>query len=109
MDIFKRIKQLAILSFIVLSIQVVHSIDEWHKNPQVFQVNREPAHATLVPYSTVEEALALDRAASPWRLSLNGTWKFQLVDKPEDRHPYTFWENDYDVSGWDNIKVPGNS
>lgn len=37
---------------------------EWNNNPETFRLNREDAHATLMPYSTVEEALKGDRTAS---------------------------------------------
>src|SRR5690606_37902776 len=51
------------------------SAPEW-ENEQVFEVNREPMHVTLMPYASVEQARAYDRSTSPFFASLNGTWKF---------------------------------
>lgn len=38
---------------------------------------------------------------------LNGDWAFQYADKPADRNT-EFFKEDYDVSDWDTIQVPGN-
>ena len=40
-------------------------------------------------------------------LSLNGKWKFHWVKNSAER-PAGFQDPSYDVSGWDEIKVPGN-
>jgi beta-galactosidase len=77
------------------------------ENLDVLAVNREPAHATLFPYSSRQRAIAGDRAASPWFRSLNGTWKFFWVRKPADR-PLNFFRSEFDVGSWDDIEVPGN-
>ncbi|MBN2341903.1 MAG: DUF4981 domain-containing protein [Deltaproteobacteria bacterium] len=79
---------------------------EWNASPEVFQVNREPAHATMMPYATVAAALRGDRSTSDYVSSLNGTWKFRLADNP-DQKTQDFYQADYDVSGWGNIAVPG--
>lgn len=80
---------------------------EWNNNPEVFQVNRLPAHTTLMPYDTLEGALGGDRKASPNRLALDGMWKFKLAPNPAQR-PTTFFQNDFDASGWAEIEVPSN-
>ena len=53
------------------------------EQPELTHINKLPVRATLVPYKTGPQALAGDRAKSPWFKSLNGSWKFKLVDKPE--------------------------
>ncbi len=80
---------------------------EWDGTPNIFQVNRLPAHATLMPYEDVPQALKAEMYTSPNCLILNGTWKFNLVDKPA-LCPENFYENGYDISSWDNIEVPGS-
>ncbi len=80
---------------------------EWNNNPEIFEVNREPAHATLMPYDTVELALDGVRENSPYYESLNGDWHFNWSENPAAR-PVDFYKNDYDVSDWDKIKVPSN-
>ncbi len=85
---------------------------EWN-DPEVFGRNKEAAHATLLPYADVESALAahaglvIDREASPYRLSLDGVWRFHWAPAPAAA-PSGFEADDYDVSGWDEIAVPGN-
>lgn len=79
----------------------------WNAAPEVFQINREPAHAPLTPYETVADALAGDRSESPYFLSLDGQWRFHLSENPAAR-PVGFHQEDFDVSGWDTIEVPSN-
>ncbi|NHC16129.1 hypothetical protein, partial [Motilibacter deserti] len=80
---------------------------EWNNNPDVFAVGSEPPHATLMPYDTLDRALAADRADSPYRLSLDGDWKFQWFKNPAARDQ-GFYAADVDDSGWDTIKVPSS-
>ena len=80
---------------------------EWNNNPEIFQLNRADAHATLMPYLTLDEALRGKRDASSFYQSLNGEWKFAFVEKPDERI-INFYEKDYDHSDWDNIKVPAH-
>ena len=49
------------------------------------------------------------KASSPRAggISLDGTWKFRLFPDP-GAVPEGFFREDYDVSGWDDIAVPGN-
>ncbi|GAB2888696.1 glycoside hydrolase family 2 TIM barrel-domain containing protein [Streptomyces deserti] len=71
----------------------------------VFRVGAEPPHTTLMPYADVRQALAADRARSPYRLSLDGKWKFAYADRPDDRDA-DFHRTDVDDSTWDTIPVP---
>ncbi|SDF92956.1 beta-galactosidase [Thermoanaerobacter thermohydrosulfuricus] len=85
--------------------------NEWYNQPTVFKINVEPAHAHFVPFDTTEQALQYatshDIFSSPYVKSLNGTWKFKWSENPASR-PVDFYKPDYDVSGWGEIKVPGN-
>ncbi|MCP4725952.1 MAG: DUF4981 domain-containing protein, partial [bacterium] len=58
-------------------------------------------------FSDPEAALSADNVSSVYSMSMNGSWKFNWVKKPADR-PLDFYKTDYDVSGWDEISVPGN-
>ncbi|MGQ4725853.1 glycoside hydrolase family 2 TIM barrel-domain containing protein [Streptomyces tunisiensis] len=71
----------------------------------VFRLGTEPPHTTLMPYADVPQALAADRTRSPYRLDLDGTWKFAYADRPEHRDP-DFHRTDTDDRGWDTIPVP---
>ncbi|MEK3827481.1 glycoside hydrolase family 2 TIM barrel-domain containing protein [Paenibacillus sp. FSL K6-1558] len=80
---------------------------EWNNNPETFQVNRLPAHANMVAFPTIEEALSNEFTSSPWYQTLNGSWKFSFAETPEQRIT-SFYETSYDASNWDNIAVPSN-
>ncbi|MFB9328209.1 glycoside hydrolase family 2 TIM barrel-domain containing protein [Paenibacillus aurantiacus] len=80
---------------------------EWNNNPDLFALNRLPAHAALMPYETVEEAIQGDRRTSSSYLSLNGKWKFSFASNPAAR--ITGFEQDvFDCSAWADIQVPGH-
>lgn len=80
---------------------------EWNNNPEIFEINRIKAHATLMPYNNVEEALTDNKSASKYYASLNGNWKFSFAENPENREKL-FYEKDFDHSNWKEIMVPGH-
>ena len=77
------------------------------EDPECIGINKEPAHATLMPYANMKEALATIRHASTFCRSLNGMWKFNWVSWPQAR-PVDFYKTSYDVSSWKEIPVPSN-
>lgn len=77
------------------------------EDPENLGMNKQAAHATLMPYASLKEALAANRHASSFSRSLNGLWKFNWVNWPQKR-PVNFYKTNYDVSGWKAIKVPSN-
>ena len=77
------------------------------EDEQILGINKEPYHATLMPYKDRNEALSANRSASTWARSLNGAWKFHWVRRPEER-PVDFYKPSFDVSGWKEIPVPSN-
>ena len=77
------------------------------ENPQCLGINKEPFHATLMPYGNLQEALNAIRLQSSLCMNLNGQWKFNWVPSPEKR-PVDFYKPDYDVSAWKEIPVPSN-
>ena len=83
-----------------------HSDNVW-ENFDVLHINRLPSAATFLGYPSREMALKGEKEATPYYASLNGTWKFKYVPKVADR-PMDFWQKGFDVSGWADIKVPGN-
>jgi len=99
-----------LLKSLLISIIITQNIwtqqNDW-ENHQVFAINKEEPHATLFPFSSIQSAIRGEKEKSQYFLSLNGFWKFNWVRNPNDRPQY-FFENDYNVSGWDNIKVPSN-
>jgi beta-galactosidase len=79
---------------------------DW-ENPRIVERNKEPAHATLVPYNDEQKALGGNPADSSWFLSLNGDWRFTLASNLEDT-PKAFYKPEYDSNEWDTIPVPSN-
>jgi len=77
------------------------------EDPQCLGINKEPYHATLMPYGNLQEALNAIRLQSSYCKNLNGQWKFNWVPSPEQR-PVDFYKPDYDVSVWKEIPVPSN-
>ena len=68
------------------SIASAQTLEEWN-DVKVTSINRMPAHTLDIPMASVADAKgaytptnALE--ASPYFLSLNGTWKFQWVADP---------------------------
>lgn len=70
---------------------------EWLADPEVFEINREKAHSDH-SYTTKDGDL---------RQSLNGIWKFSYSEHP-DKRPADFYKNDFDVTSFDKISVPGH-
>ena len=87
------------------------------QNPQINEINREPAHAHFIPYTNEANALkqqALPAAqrfavnpATERRISLDGTWKF-LFSKNNEECPTDFYKMGYNTKRWKDIQVPGS-
>jgi len=98
------LKILILLSFLISGI-AANAQHEW-ENSIIFDINKEPAHASFVPID--EEGVPnFDKTASPYVQLLNGYWKFNWAPKPVDR-PVEFYTPSYDVSAWKEIQVPAN-
>ena len=72
-------------------------------SPRLTSLGRLEARADLQGFPN--EA-ALDAGASPWRLSLDGDWRFQLAPRP-DSAPADWTSSSTDEAPWRDIKVPG--
>jgi beta-galactosidase len=99
---------LASLAALPLATLSATQLPDW-ENEQVFQINREPARATATPYPTAEQALANERAKSPWFKSLSSkdAWRFNWVPHPDQR-PRDFFKPTFDDSTWKTFPVPAN-
>ncbi len=78
-------------------------MNEW-ENPELVGYGREAPRCTTFPY--------LNPATGEWEypedaIALSGRWKFHWSPSPGER-PVGFFRPGYDVSGWDDIEVPGN-
>ena len=77
------------------------------QDPQVCGINREPACAHFIPFSSEEKALANDLQSNERRMSLDGTWKF-LYSRNVDECPKDFFNEKFNVRKWKSIQVPGS-
>ena len=96
----KTVRHLSItlcLAFVCI-VQTQAQVRDW-ENPAVLGINKLPYHATLQLPSKQKDCKEI--------VSLDGQWLFHWAKDPESR-PVGFEREDYDVSGWDKITVPGN-
>lgn len=87
------------------------------QDEKVFEQNKEPGHATYIPYQSTEALRQDARYARPWLdptqssrwMSLNGTWRLQwhVLDDNLTMPGEEFYGDSVDASGWDEIPVPG--
>lgn len=83
------------------------TLDSIIENPLVIQLNKLAPKASFFPYNSIDLALKDEPSLASNFLSLNGVWNFKY-SKSIDLKPNDFFQNDYDTSNWDKIKVPGN-
>lgn len=95
-----------ILAFLLVAVMATSQTRDW-ENPEVFAINKEKPRATFLPYPDAKLAAQDDYSASTYFMSLDGTWKFHWVAKPSEA-PADFYKENYDVSKWTDMPVPGN-
>lgn len=89
----------------------------WISNQNKVSDHKEDAHATFIPYASVDQMKAdAKHYAEPWQqpdetkaeyINLNGTWKFKYVAGTSyGPGSSEFQAKDYNDSGWDDIRVP---
>ena len=89
----------------------------WISNQNKVSDHKEDAHATFIPYASVDNMKAdATYYAEPWQqpdesqaeyINLNGKWKFKYVPGTSSGPGASeFQAKDYDDSNWDNIRVP---
>jgi beta-galactosidase len=88
------------------------------ENPEIQEIDRLPMRSPLLPFASADKAAAECAAGpeacpstkSPYYQSLDGTWKFALLDTPvqDEKGEYENWmQNSYSVKKWADITVPG--
>ncbi len=91
-------RKIVTIAALMLGLMTQAQTCDW-ENPAVLGINKLPYHATLQLPSKWKECREI--------VSLDGQWLFHWSRKPEER-PADFYREDYDVSRWDKITVPGN-
>ena len=98
--------RLTMLVLLASSASLVAERPEWD-NPAIIQVGVERPHATMTVYPSALMAKTGDAAKSPFRQSLNGSWKFRGSTRPSER-PLDFFRTDYDDGAWRTMPVPAS-
>jgi len=98
------------ISIIVVSLSLNGISQEKVASPEwqdlsVISINKLPARASFFHYNS--EDFSKDWKTLNNYQVLNGTWKFNWVEKPADR-PVDFYKENYDVEQWDDIDVPSD-
>ena len=79
--------------------------NDW-ENPAVNSRFRLPERTYAMPLADERAAFTDDiEPATPWKLSLNGTWKFKWAGHYHLR-VWDFWKVGYDDSAWGTVDVP---
>ncbi|MEP7093392.1 MAG: glycoside hydrolase family 2 TIM barrel-domain containing protein, partial [Flavobacterium sp.] len=105
-EIKKRIVLLCLLVMYGSAVGQEKDRNDW-ENSHVFQINREPARASFLPYADEIAAIRDNYTNSPWYFSLNGKWKFSWSPTPDER-PKDFYRVDYSTINWKELQVPSN-
>ena len=74
---------------------------------QTVSVNRMEPRSAFMSYADKSQAMSGKYESSPYYKLLNGVWKFYYTDSHRNL-PADITEKNTDVSGWNDIKVPGN-
>jgi len=75
------------------------------KNPELTGLNVLPAKADFIPHPGEASARDREDRDSPFYQSLDGMWRFQLLERPE---AVTAACLEGDPPGWTEVAVPGN-
>ncbi len=84
----------------------VRAQEAWN-DISVYSINKVSPHVNVIPYADENAVEGLRYRESPFYRSLNGTWRLHMVENP-GACPKGFYQLGYDVSGWDEVQVPGN-
>jgi len=79
---------------------------EWQDQDAV-SLNQVNPHVSVIAFSDKQAAIHKNEHKSPYYKSLNGMWKFQWILGVNNR-PKEFYKPTFDVTSWDEIKVPSN-
>lgn len=76
--------------------------------PEITGIGRLPMRTPLIPHPDAAGARTDDDAASPWYRSLDGTWRFRLVGRPEDVTDELLAPDADLDDGWHDVAVPSS-
>lgn len=98
--------KLILLALILFSAtQFLCAQNDW-ENELMFEKNKMNSRIQTYSFENAEDALEGNRDKARIK-SLNGTWKFNFVEKSEDR-PIDFMAKNFNGRGWNDIEAPSN-
>ncbi|MCM1364933.1 MAG: DUF4981 domain-containing protein [Faecalibacterium sp.] len=74
------------------------------ENPEIIKENKEDGHVIALSYDNEKAAVA--RVNSPYKISLNGAWKF-FWKKGVAELPKKFTGENFNDADWEDITIPG--
>ena len=78
--------------------------NEW-QSPELLGYNKRAPRARFASFKDADEARKVLPSESSYWLSLDGKWRFHFAKNPDER-PQSFYQKEFDDSGWDLIDVP---
>ncbi|RTR37701.1 DUF4981 domain-containing protein [Shewanella canadensis] len=97
---------LASTLFLGLCSLTSQAAERWQDH-SVFEVNKEPPHASFFAYGSILKASADNYRNSKNFMDLNGIWQFHYAPNPASV-PEDFANSNYEPTNWGSIQVPGN-
>lgn len=92
---------------LLLSVNVFAQLPAELLNPEIVSLNRMPMRNSAFGFENMEKAKQYDREKSANYFSLNGSWKFNWVQDPNQR-PQNFFETTYDDTKWTDFRIPAS-
>ena len=101
----KRMNRTSIVVVFSVILATTAGAAEW-EDLATNSINRLPARTYSMPLACEADALTDElEPSTPYKLSLNGTWKISWAGNPALRVK-DFWKSDFDDSRWFDIEVP---
>jgi beta-galactosidase len=100
-------KKIVLALALFLSLQNNYAQNNEWENAQIIDRGKEAGRSSFLLFSNENELKNNHPQKSELYQSLNGNWKFNIVQNPSQR-PTDFFTTTLDDSGWKNILVPSN-
>lgn len=103
-----RMKKIVTTIFLLLlSPTIFAKLPAEQLNPEIISLNRILVLNSAFGFENMEKAKQYDREESANYFSLNGSWKFNWVQDPNQR-PQNFFETTYDDTNWTDFRIPAS-
>jgi beta-galactosidase len=101
------ISSAVIAIFFLLQVTTAQAQNNDWENPALVDQGKEKPHVNFMLFDNENDVVKDDYTKSAYYKSLNGTWKFNYVDKYANRFK-DFYRTDLNDGSWANINVPAN-